>query len=346
VQLIQIDPATDAESARAAYEIHCAAAPVDDPYEPAMALRSFTAWLTYGWMEDPIQTWLARDGDGQAVGWYQLDLPERENRHLAGVTPVVHPARRRRGLGRALLRHAAGQAKQASRTVLASEVRESSPGEAFARAIGARQQEITEVRRVLELAGVDAKRWTALRQQAEAEAAGYSLEYWEGPVPDDKLAQVAEVNAAMADAPHDHESQLWDAERVRLGQVSQVASGMRSHSFAAHHDASGAMVALTHVVIQPSKPEWGFQGITAVVPAHRGHRLGLLVKARMHELLAGREPQLARITTGNAGANKYMIAINETMGYQVVDDWPSFEMDVEQALALEVTAHAGARAQS
>ena len=51
--------------------------------------------------------------------------------------------------------------------------------------------------------------------------------------------------------------------------------------------------------------------------SHRGHRLGLLVKTAMLEWLAEAEPTLERIVTGNAATNEYMIAVNETLGYEV-----------------------------
>jgi RimJ/RimL family protein N-acetyltransferase len=59
---------------------------------------------------------------------------------------------------------------------------------------------------------------------------------------------------------------------------------------------------------------------------HRGHRLGLLAKIAMLELLAEREPQLTRILTGNADGNERMIAINADLGFRVLDEWPCFEI--------------------
>ena len=50
---------------------------------------------------------------------------------------------------------------------------------------------------------------------------------------------------------------------------------------------------------------------------HRGHRLGLLLKLAMMELLAATEPQLERIVTWNAQSNEHMIAVNEALGYTV-----------------------------
>ena len=59
---------------------------------------------------------------------------------------------------------------------------------------------------------------------------------------------------------------------------------------------------------------------------HRGHRLGLLVKLAMLDLLAAREPQVTRINTGNADGNRHMIAINERLCFRVLGRWPSWEL--------------------
>ena len=75
-------------------------------------------------------------------------------------------------------------------------------------------------------------------------------------------------------------------------------------------------------------PERGFQELTAVARPHRGHRLGLLLKVAMLDLLAAGEPQLTRIITGNAAGNDHMIAINDKLGYTVLGRWPSWELDV------------------
>jgi len=79
------------------------------------------------------------------------------------------------------------------------------------------------------------------------------------------------------------------------------------------------MAALTKVFIDPAEPAWGHQGITAVTRPHRGHRLGLLIKAALLEWLAGAEPLLERLETTNAEVNSYMIAVNEALGYRLAE---------------------------
>jgi hypothetical protein len=72
------------------------------------------------------------------------------------------------------------------------------------------------------------------------------------------------------------------------------------------------------VAVDPADPGWGHQEITAVTGKHRGHRLGLLIKIAMLELLATAEPQLEKIDTWNAQDNRHMIAVNETLGYTIL----------------------------
>jgi len=81
-------------------------------------------------------------------------------------------------------------------------------------------------------------------------------------------------------------------------------------------DAGQVAGRVTQVEVAPDEPDWMFQGLTAVVRAHRGHRLGLLVKLAMLEWLAEAEPQRRWMITGNAETNEHMIAINEALGYQ------------------------------
>jgi GNAT superfamily N-acetyltransferase len=327
-------PATDSDAVSACYEIYLAGVSADDPHGPPMPARFFAGWLELGWTGDPRETWLARDAAGKTCGWYALALPHRENHHLAGVRPMVHASWRRAGLGTALVRHAAGRAAESGRTLLSSDAEEASPGSAFARGIGARQG-LTEVRRLLELDAVPAGRLARIRAAAESAARGYSLVSWDGPAPGDRLAGVVAVNAATADIPREpsREEERWDAERVRLEEHRAAVQGLRWYTVAAEWAATGELAGLTQLAVDPAQPTWGFQELTAVARPHRGHRLGLLVKVAMLELLARREPQLTRIITGNADVNKHMVAINAELGFAVLDRWLSWEIPVADALA-------------
>jgi hypothetical protein len=154
-------------------------------------------------------------------------------------------------------------------------------------------------------------------------------------VPEEHLQAVAAINGdAEADMPRDpgQEAQRWDPERVRLDERRVAAQGLRSYTVAARSLATGELAGLTQMAIDPAQPAWGYQELTAVARPHRGHRLGLLVKAAMLDILAGREPQVTRILTGNADANKHMMAINAELGYAVLDHWLTWQIEVARAL--------------
>jgi GNAT superfamily N-acetyltransferase len=319
MRIVQGD-ASDRATTAACFEIVRAAGEVDDPDGPPWSLQRLRGWLQHP--TDPTEIWIAVDETtGARQGWCCLRMPERENRDRVNATVEVLPSARRRGIGTALLRHAAGRAEAAGRSVLASEAFEGSAGAAFAARVGARAG-LVEARRVQVLGRIPAGRIAQLRSQAAAAAAGYSLVRWDGRTPDEYLARCAEVENAMADAPHDagQEHEVWDADRYRA-QIDDLreARGRHVYTLAALHDASGEMAAVTAVEPDPDSPAWGHQQLTAVIRKHRGHRLGLLVKAAMLDWLAEAEPQLERIVTGNAAVNQHMIAINEQLGYELME---------------------------
>lgn len=311
-------PAQDTELVRECYEIFHAVREADDPDLPVMSWRVFEGWLRSGWVDNPRETWLTADADGVA-GWYVLELPSRDNRHLAVLDVLVRPSRQRHGLGTALLRHAAGRALADDRTLLAGRFREGAPGEAFARGAGA-VCGLADIHRVLDLDTAAAGRRAELRAAAQQAAAGYSLVSWEGLTPEKYLDQVAAINRALADAPHDPnvEASVWDAERVRAAERRIGLQGLRAYTVAAAHERTGELGGFTQVEVSPANPARAFQGLTAVIRAHRGHRLGLFLKLAMLDRLAEAEPQVRQVFTENSETNEHMIAINEALGYRVV----------------------------
>jgi RimJ/RimL family protein N-acetyltransferase len=324
----------DPARVRSCHDIMVAATAADDPGLPPMARTVFDGWLTMGWTGEPRETWLGCGPDGSVAGWYLLEVPDRDNRHLGIVDLFVDPARRRQGSGTALLRHAAERALAGGRRLLAGAAIQDSPGESFARSLGAKAG-LAEIRRRLDLAAVPAGLVAGLRASAQEAAAGYTLISWTQSTPEEYLDQMVAIELAMSDAPHDPiwEEPAWDAERVRATDRRRRLQQLRSYAVAARHDATGDLAGVTQVEVPPDEPDWVYQGVTAVVRAHRGHRLGLLVKLAMLEWLAQAEPERRWIITGNAETNQHMIAINEALGYQRFGrPVASFEIPAEQVL--------------
>ena len=337
VLIEQFDPATDLSRTRSCHEIVTACDRLDDPRMPLRSLEVFTAWWAHGFGGSPRQCWLASDSPGgEIVGCYLLMLPDRENLAMATCDLYVEPGARRSGRGSELLAHCAGQARLAGRSRLGAETRDGSPGAAFAAALGAASG-ISEVLRVLAVDAALAARLPGLRTAAEQRAGGYTLVPWLGETPPEYLADSARLSAAMVDAPRDEgvEPELWDADRIRQAEQTMLEIGQRLYCVAAMHAESGRLAAITQIGTDPGTPGWGFQSLTAVLPDHRGHRLGLLVKVAMLEQLIANRPDVDRILTGNAGANEHMIAINEQLGFEVGSVHRRWELDMAAASKLD-----------
>ena len=163
--------AGDGRRVEACYEIYRATREADDPGVPLMPPRVFLGWLQTGFMGDPRETWLLEDAAGIG-GWYLLELPDRDNRHLGLLELSVNPQRQRHGLGSALLRHAAGRAIADGRELLAGLASAGSPGEAFARSAGVAWG-MNEIKRAADTDALPPERLAALRDAAQAASAGY-----------------------------------------------------------------------------------------------------------------------------------------------------------------------------
>jgi GNAT superfamily N-acetyltransferase/RimJ/RimL family protein N-acetyltransferase len=334
MQIEGFDPGAEPRKVQACYEMYAAGAPIDDPDGPAFSKTLFSDWFRRGFGGERRITAMAVADDGAWVGAYLVELPDRRNSHLGRLNLLVPPDRRRHGIGTALLRHAAGRAADEGRTLLTADARSGSPGAGFAATVGARPG-LKETRRMLDLAAIPDGHLASLRRRAEAAAGGYSLVYWSGATPEEYLVEVAKVSAAMADAPHneDRERHQPDPEGLREEEERGAVMGTRRYSVAARSDLTGEFAGLTQIAIDPSDPTWAYQMLTAVTPGHRGHRLGLLVKVAMLENLASAEPQVGRVMTGNASVNQYMIAINAELGFTVLDQWQTWDLDVAAALS-------------
>jgi GNAT superfamily N-acetyltransferase len=183
--------ASDPAATAACHEVTAAAGAADDPLGPPVTARRMRAWFEHP--GEPTEIWYVPGATpGTVRGWYRLELPGQENRDRGGLRLQVHPSGRRRGIGTALLGHAASRAAQDGRSILDSMVLQGSAGEAFARHWGARPG-LVGVRRVQVLASIPSGQVALLRERATRAAAGYSLVSWYGRTPDEHLSGFADV---------------------------------------------------------------------------------------------------------------------------------------------------------
>jgi GNAT superfamily N-acetyltransferase len=267
----------------------------------------------------------SRDGTHRAafvgeevVGALRLIFPIRDNPTVAMVDVAVHPAQRRRGIGSMLLAEGVRLARERDRTDLLAEVDE--PGQGTAgRAFALRHGwscDLLETRRDLVLP-VDEEQLAALEAEARRASRGYELVTWRDRVPEELLDDRADLERRMTtDAPHGDlpvEEEQWDGERIREYEASHVARGRTVLSAGAVMD--GRLVAFTDLQVPLADPRRAHQAGTLVVPEHRGHRLGALLKTAVLRELAATLPEVRRISTYNFESNAPMVAVNEALGF-------------------------------
>jgi GNAT superfamily N-acetyltransferase len=264
--------------------------------------------------DDRRATGLLAVHEGEALGALLAHLPLREDRDRADITLFVTAEARRTGLGRRLVDDAAQRLRGEGRAVLRGAVASGSAGERFAAAVRARETQRV-VRSDLDLTAVDPGRLAA---QASRQVDGYRLLCWDDRCPDDLLEQFARARTAMNDAPVGDASRdplAWDGERVRRHEAQQMRRGYRGLTTAVVHDASGEVAGFTQIFACGTRPRGVEQDDTAVVAAHRGHGLGLFIKAVNLQRLILAEPDTRWVVTWNAAENRFMRAVNETLGF-------------------------------
>jgi GNAT superfamily N-acetyltransferase len=271
--------------------------------------------------------------DGVDVAYGTARLPRRDNLSNAAVSVSVLPCQRRRGIGRALAKEILAFVRSEGRTnavwMVGSPVGEESSGCAFSRALGARIA-LSRLRRELDLTVVDESELdTLVTTRIEGWDSDYEVVTWVDRVPDDLLEGVAQLVGRMStDTPSGDlswEPEVWDAARWREKENDALLSGRRRLA-AGVVDRRGHLVAFTDIGVWVQEPIVAEQWNTIVDPVHRGHRLGLAVKIANLRNLRREVPGALRLETWNAIENSRMIAINELLGFQVVERVDEFEL--------------------
>ncbi|BCJ73992.1 N-acetyltransferase [Catellatospora sp. IY07-71] len=291
------------------HEVERAAAGHDDPGHPVPPAAVRCAELLAPRPDGSVRHWLAC-ADGTPVGLAELFLSDRENLAWGFATVTVHPAHRRAGHGSALLAAARAAAAEAGRDTLVLDAAADSPGPAWAAALGARR-----VQRLWE-SEADLSVPVAPGDTAPP---GYRLERWPDGVPEALLGAYAAAVDAMADSPDGGLGYVPapnSPQHVRAVERHARQAGRQRRVVAAVHEGSGAVAGLTVLEYPSLAPELAHQEDTVVVPAHRGHGLGLWVKAEMLRWLAADGGAVRRIRTTTEPSNVPMLRINERLGFR------------------------------
>ncbi|GAA2595688.1 GNAT family N-acetyltransferase [Actinomadura fulvescens] len=281
----------------------------DDPDGDAPEPEHTAARLLGAEQASRQRFWAALDA-GEMIGVATLRLPGEPGADRPGEIDIrVRPDRRREGIGTRLLTEAAAGLRADGRSSVLAQVSAETPAIPFLESHGFRCV-LTLSGLLLDLDDVPPERVTAL---VAAGPPGYELVRWQGVVPDEHAAALARAKHAMADMSA-YEGVPWDSDRVREMAEMVNKRGDRLYTVAA---VQGTVIAgFTEIVVPAVGPERAAQYDTAVVPEHRGRRLGIWVKAAMLDWLRHERPEVREIETDNAGDNVHMLAVNEELGFR------------------------------
>lgn len=283
--------------------------------------------------------WLA-EIDGHAVGYANLTVNTVDAPDAGDVLVFVMPEHRGRGIGSALLGVVGEQAASLGLARLESwiatpvprgetvsprhgvgELPADHPGVRLALRDGFKLGQVERISRYDAASPlVDPREVLGEAQAAAGEE--YEVISWRGTTPDELQEGMAVLLQRMSvDSPSGDMTTAettWTAERVRE-RDRQVLVEFNYFCTVARHRPTGEIVGVSELVQPRHNPvalweQWN----TIVLPAHRGRRLGLLVKAANLVQLPAEDIEACSIITWNAEENRHMLRVNEQLGFREI----------------------------
>jgi GNAT superfamily N-acetyltransferase len=278
--------------------------------------------------------------DGTVVG--RAILTTRPHSPGAGAYAVVDvlPEFRRRGIGAALLERietaAAAEGESTLKTSIAhtvdtpgerlvaptgfGDVPADDPGVRFLVQRGFVLEQVVRIS-VLDTDELGDRLAPMLDEARTAAGDGYRLVSWVGPTPSEWLDDLAVLHTRMStDAPMaglQAAPDPWDAARVVAHDARIGEAGETVLTSAVEHVQSGRLVGFSEIYVPDGRPA-ATQEDTLVLRDHRGHRLGMLLKAATALDLLRVAPHVTAVVTWNAEENRPMLDVNEAMGFRAI----------------------------
>jgi GNAT superfamily N-acetyltransferase len=303
---------------------------------PEVAYPADELLLRWKDAHEPKRWWGARVA-GRIVGRGMLEWQLDDDSRVAWIKVEVHPAHERGDrIAGALMAAVEAAARDGGFTrMLTYVVSPDGPGERLVPPTGAgsvpagnpevrflldrgwRLEQVTRASRFPLPADLGALQ--SLHAEAAAIAAGYHVHTWRDAVPDHWREDMAVLYTRMStDEPTaglEQPEDPWDAARV-AGHDALYAGGPSVRFTAvAEHLPTGRLAGYTQLSAPHDLARPVTQDDTLVLREHRGHRLGLLLKAANLLCPGSTMPGHPSVLTWNAEENRPMLEVNEAVGF-------------------------------
>jgi GNAT superfamily N-acetyltransferase len=266
----------------------------------------------------------AVEAEGMAIVSHELD----NNLDLAEVHFVVTRAGRALGADDALLDGCLRLTAELGRKRLAVGLPETTQPAVFAQRHGGRYTD-TLIQSTLDLQAIDRAQYAAWAEPS-AKNAQYTPVRWIDRCPDELAETLCGAMDAMADQPIGEYQYVFaknHMDRLRFDEEQTTRVGARRYVQAAV-GPKGDIAGFTALMVFPDEPGASQIWDTGVVRAHRGHGLGLRLKAAASLWLLEDQPDTRVVGTYNNNENQWMLAVNRTMGYRPLGDWHGYEYPI------------------
>lgn len=303
----------------------------------------WTEQIMIGHLREPtedelVETWAVFEDDSPEatmLGGGMIFFPQLDNLDKTYTGVCIAPGHQRRGAGGLVLDRLVERAAAQGRTTVllesqySFEAREDHGHRRFAERHGFAVASV-EVSRMLPLP-VPEERLQAWIDEAAPYHGDYRIETFE-EVPDELLPSVCYVlNQLALDAPTgdiEFEAEQITPEIRREFDARNKKRGTSKIETLAI-DAEGQAVAVTAIGIQSEEADKVHQWATIVNREHRGHRLGLAIKAANLRAVQRAFPERTAAYTSNHEDNANMVAINEKMGFRPVELFVEFQRKLD-----------------
>jgi GNAT superfamily N-acetyltransferase len=158
-----------------------------------------------------------------------------------------------------------------------------------------------------------------LEEATRASGADFGIHYWVDRTPerwrDDMAVLRQRMSTEEPKAGLDEPEDVWTVGRL-VETEERLAAGPRTYvTTAIEHRPTGHLIGFTTISAPAELDRPAAQEDTLVLPEHRGHRLGMLLKVANLDHLQRVRPGHPAVITYNAEENRHMLGVNEAVGF-------------------------------